>query len=273
MKKLVIFLAGIACLALVSCAEDSGSNPPDTPETVVVEETVVVQETVTETVIEEPTEETTPVEEAAVEDLDCSDFTTQEEAQAVLDDDPSDPHNLDFGGDGVACERLPSSEPESEEADAELPTYRVIERSTDDPYRSFDVPYRSFDVLVEPGVSRAELEALALHLAEENDLQHVGFYDYEELQGRGYTLGYWAEGDATNLRDKDWSQRPTEEDVEIYLAWSEAMDVLEDQALQSNDPLAVADEDEATRIVAENLGWSEEEVVEAVMDVTLWISW
>lgn len=48
------------------------------------------------------------------EDLDCSDFATQEEAQAVLDQDPSDPHQLDGDGDGIACESLPSGEPEDE---------------------------------------------------------------------------------------------------------------------------------------------------------------
>lgn len=41
-------------------------------------------------------------------DLNCSDFATQEEAQAVLDADPSDPHGLDGDGDGIACESLPS---------------------------------------------------------------------------------------------------------------------------------------------------------------------
>lgn len=40
-------------------------------------------------------------------DLDCADFTYQEEAQAVLDADPSDPHRLDGNHDGEACERLP----------------------------------------------------------------------------------------------------------------------------------------------------------------------
>lgn len=44
----------------------------------------------------------------AREDLDCSDFATQEEAQAVLEEDPSDPHRLDRDGDGIACESLPS---------------------------------------------------------------------------------------------------------------------------------------------------------------------
>ncbi len=40
-------------------------------------------------------------------DYNCSDFETQEEAQAILDEDPSDPHGLDGDGNGVACESLP----------------------------------------------------------------------------------------------------------------------------------------------------------------------
>jgi hypothetical protein len=37
-------------------------------------------------------------------DRDCADFDTQAEAQAVLDDDPSDPERLDADDDGIACE-------------------------------------------------------------------------------------------------------------------------------------------------------------------------
>jgi hypothetical protein len=48
----------------------------------------------------------------AADDLNCSDFAFQEEAQAVLDADRSDPNRLDGGADGpadgVACESLPS---------------------------------------------------------------------------------------------------------------------------------------------------------------------
>jgi Staphylococcal nuclease homologue len=41
-------------------------------------------------------------------DLDCSDFSTQEEAQRILDRDPSDSNRLDGSAqDGVACESLP----------------------------------------------------------------------------------------------------------------------------------------------------------------------
>jgi micrococcal nuclease len=37
-------------------------------------------------------------------DLNCSDFASQAEAQAVLDADPSDPNGLDADGDSEACE-------------------------------------------------------------------------------------------------------------------------------------------------------------------------
>lgn len=42
-------------------------------------------------------------------DLDCSDFSTQAEAQAVLDADLSDPNNLDSDDDQEACESLPGA--------------------------------------------------------------------------------------------------------------------------------------------------------------------
>lgn len=41
-------------------------------------------------------------------DLNCSDFKYQEDAQAVYDQDPSDPNGLDGNPkDGIACESLP----------------------------------------------------------------------------------------------------------------------------------------------------------------------
>ncbi len=42
------------------------------------------------------------------QDLDCSDFDSQEEAQNELEDNPSDPNNLDDDNDGTACESLSS---------------------------------------------------------------------------------------------------------------------------------------------------------------------
>jgi hypothetical protein len=40
-------------------------------------------------------------------DLDCADFARQEEAQAALRRDPSDPNRLDADNDGIACEDYP----------------------------------------------------------------------------------------------------------------------------------------------------------------------
>src|ERR687894_2774774 len=40
----------------------------------------------------------------AAQDLDCSDFASQAEAQVTLEHDPSDPHGLDADGDDKACE-------------------------------------------------------------------------------------------------------------------------------------------------------------------------
>lgn len=44
----------------------------------------------------------------AQDDLNCDDFEFQEDAQAELDQDPSDPHGLDGDDDGIPCEDLPS---------------------------------------------------------------------------------------------------------------------------------------------------------------------
>jgi len=43
----------------------------------------------------------------ALTDCNCSDFTSQAQAQTCLNADPSDPFNLDGDNDGVACESLP----------------------------------------------------------------------------------------------------------------------------------------------------------------------
>lgn len=46
----------------------------------------------------------------AQEDLDCADFASQEEAQAVYDQDDLDPNALDADNDGIACEDMHSSQ-------------------------------------------------------------------------------------------------------------------------------------------------------------------
>jgi hypothetical protein len=66
-------------------------------------------------------------------DLDCEDFETQEEAQAVLDEDPDDPNNLDPNGDGIACALLPSGgEANPEAAPVSEEEQAADETQTDD---------------------------------------------------------------------------------------------------------------------------------------------
>jgi hypothetical protein len=49
--------------------------------------------------------------------LNCEDFGSQDEAQAVLDRDASDPNNLDADNDGIACETYPYDDDGSGAAD------------------------------------------------------------------------------------------------------------------------------------------------------------
>ena len=55
----------------------------------------------------------------------CSDFSYQEEAQAVYDQDTSDPNRLDGDGDGVACEALPTSASTEPDYASDTPDYPV----------------------------------------------------------------------------------------------------------------------------------------------------
>jgi hypothetical protein len=55
-------------------------------------------------------------------DLDCSDFDTREQAQQVLDADPSDPNDLDGNSDGEACESLPQGVAQPKAAPRPAPT-------------------------------------------------------------------------------------------------------------------------------------------------------
>ena len=79
---------------ILGTADDSA--PSTTPEPIAVPDTTVP-------------ETTTSVPETSA-DLDCSDFATQEEAQATLAADPSDPYNLDENFDGQACDELASND-------------------------------------------------------------------------------------------------------------------------------------------------------------------
>ena len=59
---------------------------------------------------------------AAAQDLDCENFQTQADAQAVYNQSPSDPNGLDRDKDGKACEALPGGVPGSAEGPSPAPS-------------------------------------------------------------------------------------------------------------------------------------------------------
>ena len=59
---------------------------------------------------------------AAAQDKDCANFQTQAEAQAVYNQNPSDPNDLDRDKDGKACEALPGYPPGSAEGPSPAPS-------------------------------------------------------------------------------------------------------------------------------------------------------
>lgn len=61
------------------------------------------------------------------EDLNCEDFGSPEEAQAVLDADASDPNGLDADGDGLACNESISAPPTQAEEGQDLDCVGLLE--------------------------------------------------------------------------------------------------------------------------------------------------
>ena len=77
------------------------------------------------------------------EDLNCDDFTSQAEVQAVLDADPSDPNGLDADGDGVACNELfsaPPTQAAEQPAQYQTPESPSVEVAPDTPPPGADSP-------------------------------------------------------------------------------------------------------------------------------------
>lgn len=125
-------------------------------------------------------------------------------------------------------------------------------------------------VLVEKKGDPAELVRVARKISEERQVRGIGFIDYPEFAEFAFSLGHWEKGDASNLRQKHWSDRPTQEEVAIWAACQEAMDELEDRRSESADTSA-DDEAEAIRRVARRAGRSEEEVEVAAAKVAHWL--
>jgi hypothetical protein len=81
------------------------------------------------------------------DELNCSDFSAQEESQAVYDQDPSDPNGLDRDNDGIACETLPhQSGASSDDSVGEDDSWSASDSSGSDESGSSDDPSDSGDI-------------------------------------------------------------------------------------------------------------------------------
>ena len=97
-------------------------------------------------------------------DVDCGDFTYQQDAQAHLNAHPTDPDRLDSDDDGVACESLPSrpSNPTPEPPPVPEPPRAVPQaRETDDSCPSEVVTEDGFDDVTSANPFEAVVDCVA----------------------------------------------------------------------------------------------------------------
>ena len=126
MRRIAVVLLSVLLLlsgvTFTARAQDLDASLAQEPVEDPVEEPVTDPDPVEEPVtdpdpVEEPVTDPAPVEEpvpppAEEQDLNCDDFDFREDAQAVYDADPSDPHELDGNdNDGRACEGRPTRGP------------------------------------------------------------------------------------------------------------------------------------------------------------------
>ena len=148
-------------------------------------------------------------------------------------------------------------------------------------------------VLTEPGTSGDQLTQIAQLIADEVRLESpyqawsVGFYDYPEYLGFGFVMGRvefapfgdWGLADQVELgdystfesksffREKDWAQRPTQDEVTIWRRWETVINEL-DPDLTREDVLAL--EMEAYEMVAEEFDLPVSDVEGAVQNAAFW---
>jgi hypothetical protein len=173
---------------------------------------------------------------------------------------------------------------------AQLPTYEIFEFQD----VSFPGAVRYVaHVVTEPGPSIDQLTQLAQLIADEIRAEtpyqalSVGFYDYPEYLGFGFVMGRiefapfgdWGRADEVDLgdystfdsrsflREKDWSQRPSQEEVTIWRRWEAVISEL-DPDLTRDDVLAL--EMEGYEVVAEEFDLRAADIEEAVENAAFW---
>lgn len=90
-----------------------------------------------------------------------------------------------------------------------LPRHKVITR-----YQGRHVRLM---VVVEPWVTKQQLEELTKALAEGRNVERIDYFDFDELIRTNPSLGYWERFGIAALREKDWRKRPSPHDVQLWV--------------------------------------------------------
>lgn len=147
----------------------------------------------------------------------------------------------------------------------------------------------SLDVVVDEKATEKELKALGEKIVEDMKKEEpfnaisIGFYDYGEFIGTGYTLGKidyapngkW--GDASTVstgaykkmkytystQEKDWNNQLTQQEAEIYKAWK---DLYQEKSTPENLP----EEDLVTAEISNIFDIDSQEVKDIIMKQASW---
>lgn len=99
-RGILALIAAVAAFGVLGAASAVAATEPDPSAVIAADDDAAAKDAATG-------EQTA---EGSGDSLDsgCADYSTQEEAQQALDEDDTDPLNLDPDGNGIACEDLPS---------------------------------------------------------------------------------------------------------------------------------------------------------------------
>ena len=179
---------------------------------------------------------------------------------------------------------------DSEEDQSNLPQYNIYSQED----LSFDGVIRyQYNVVVSEKVNVEQLKDIAQEVVEdakqENEFNAlvVGFYDYPEYVGYGFTLGkvtYAPEGDWVKadtvtsgqysnmdydyeLLSKNWDKQLTADEIAIYSAWNILYD---EKVALLVDSLELVDEDIVDQEIADEFDITTEDVNEILLKSVIW---
>lgn len=114
----------------------------------------------------------------------------------------------------------------------------------------------SLYVVVEPKVTKQQLEELTKDLVASSEPDHIDYVDFFELVAAKPSLGAWDQLEGSSFREKDWQRRPTQQDVQL---WAE------------RGSISTTDENAAHRLAARH-GLDADAVMAGITRVRDWIA-